>query len=215
MSNKYTTTKKRYTYARGLQLYLTEKLDIERMRKVKEQEGARISVTDTRRIRNNDVKKVNVLDNHVFKSMANLLYFFEFLFKHKELKGVFDKDIEELFGLKGTHIKPNQWEIGQSLVFLRFLQLVLYYGITDRDTKIKSKTLVSSGEFDSPNNIRLQLAKITAKEVLRLIFTLSKQKNHNLANIITQDMERILVWVEYCTSDIRLNLDPPHRRISF
>lgn len=55
-------------------------------------------------IRNNDEKKVRWLDN-LFTSMANLIYFFEFINDHPEVIGKFGEDIEDLFGLNITDPK--------------------------------------------------------------------------------------------------------------
>lgn len=55
-------------------------------------------------IRNNDEKKVRWLDN-LFTSMANLIYFFEFINDHPEVIDKFGEDIEDLFGLNITDPK--------------------------------------------------------------------------------------------------------------
>ena len=53
------------------------------------------------RIRNNREAKVRAIDN-LFESMANLIYFFEFVNIHPELMDRFDDDIQDLLGLKGA-----------------------------------------------------------------------------------------------------------------
>ncbi len=55
-------------------------------------------------IRNNDEKKVRWLDN-LFTSMANLIYFFEFINDHPGVIDKFGEDIEDLFGLNITDPK--------------------------------------------------------------------------------------------------------------
>lgn len=48
--------------------YLRETLRLERMKQKKLDPASSV-------VRNNDEKKVRTLDNHIFKSMANLIYF--------------------------------------------------------------------------------------------------------------------------------------------
>src|ERR1044072_1413522 len=90
-----------FIFSKLLEGYLQEKLLIEKEIKIKKNSGGRITETDERRIRNNDDKKVRILNNHIFRAMANLIYFFEFLNKHQELDGLFDTDVEDLFGFRG------------------------------------------------------------------------------------------------------------------
>jgi hypothetical protein len=59
--------------------------------------------------------------------LANLIYFFEFLNSHEELKTVFDNDIEALFGFRGSHVKRHRAGDGKYLVFLRFLDAIFSY----------------------------------------------------------------------------------------
>jgi hypothetical protein len=77
--------------------YMKETLRVARIRD-KKLDGGKVTVTDDREIRNNDDKKVRVLNIHVFRSMANLIYFFEFLNKNPELIDKFVDDIEDLLG---------------------------------------------------------------------------------------------------------------------
>jgi hypothetical protein len=71
-------------------------------------------------IRNNDEKKVRWLDN-LFTTMANVIYFFEFINTHPELMDRFGDDIEDLLGLKPI-LDP------QHAPFPRFLRAVIGEG---------------------------------------------------------------------------------------
>ena len=54
---------------------------------------------DPKKVRNNDEKKVRIIDN-LFESMANLTYFFEFVNKNPVLIDKFVDDIDDLIGLR-------------------------------------------------------------------------------------------------------------------
>ena len=74
-------------------------------------------------VRNNDEKKVRTLDIHIFRSVANLIYFFEFLNLHPDLINKFGEDIEDLLGFKsGGSRNPK----GEGLV--RFITALLAEG---------------------------------------------------------------------------------------
>ena len=76
--------------------YLEETLDIEEHKsKPKKQKQKGLA----RKIRSNDEKKVRTMD-YLFRSMADLIYFFEFINKNPALIKKFDNDLEELLGLK-------------------------------------------------------------------------------------------------------------------
>ena len=74
--------------------YLHKTLELERMKQKK------LDLSSAT-VRSNDEMKVRMLDNQVFRSMANLMYFFEFLNLHPELIDKFGDDVVDLLGLKG------------------------------------------------------------------------------------------------------------------
>lgn len=110
--------------------YFEETLDLEKHRKSgkKTDQGSSIGSTDEKmrkiglRIRNNNDAKSRAIDN-LFESMANLIYFFEFIDKHPEFIERFDDDIEDLFGLKAntTDIKKSP--------FSRLIRSILGRGV--------------------------------------------------------------------------------------
>jgi hypothetical protein len=70
-------------------------------------DGGKITVTDKRQIRKNDYRKVYVMDN-LCRSMADLIYFFEFLNKNPEL---IDKVVDEIEDLLGLHLGPEEYRV--------------------------------------------------------------------------------------------------------
>src|SRR6476659_10407897 len=115
---------KSYSCTYILKDYFEEKLKLQKYKKSVAETDQKLSKIDIRQIKANDKKKVKVLDNHIFRSMANLVYFLEFLNNHKELEGVFERDVQELFGFKGPHMKSkgSDWRY---LVLERLLEHIL------------------------------------------------------------------------------------------
>ncbi len=203
-----------FKFSKLLDEYLKEKLSIEKEIKSKPAEGARLSKSDLRRIRNNDDKKVRTLNNHIFRSMANLIHFFEFINKHSSVfgkydektklyKGLFDDDIEELFGFKGPYAERYPINDAGYLVFVRLMNTILQY----------------------PNrNIKFQLARTMAHCVTQAITAIAWEKNRDpdtsairspIGQIMSDDLLRTRIWAEHFTSEIRVNKKEPRRMIGF
>ena len=187
-----------YLFSEYLDRYLQEKLKVE---KLKQESGDKISKLDMPRIKANDKNKVKILNNHIFRSMANLVYFFEFINKHPELEGVFDDDVEDLFGLRGSHVKRHKIEDGKYLVFLRFLDAVLGYdandviveerdGKTYTDRRVKKSAIRKS--FDSSRNIRLQLISAITNATLQCIQNIAGEKEGNTPSLAHQKIYKII-----------------------
>ena len=161
-----------YSFALVLQDYLEEKLKIERLKIKTIQAGNHLSEIDKRAIEANDRRKVARLNNDIFCSMANLIYFFEFINEHPELEGVFDEDIEDLFGFRGSHVERKKVDDPKYLTFFRLMSSMLNYDGDDIIVKkegdkvlttrrIKKTDVIKKGkqQFDKSRNIRLQLAR--------------------------------------------------------
>jgi hypothetical protein len=86
--------------------HLTKRLQIEKKHRELTLAGEKLSVEDKRRRNDLIHRKVDVLNKHVFESMANIVYFLECCMDPQAQK-IFDEDIEELLlGIpdKGTLI---------------------------------------------------------------------------------------------------------------
>ena len=77
--NKKRGAQKGYSFSIILEKYLESKLKIEKMKVKTANAGNQLSKIDKRVIKANNKKKVKVLNNHIFRSMANLIYFFGIL----------------------------------------------------------------------------------------------------------------------------------------
>jgi len=118
MSNKLIRPSKR------LEKYLAETLRIEELKSQSLTEKQKAGLKLDRRIRNNDEKKVRMLD-YLFRSMADLIYFFETVNHKPELIDKFGDDIEDLLGL--NPIKPR------CAAFERFIEAVIFGGMLADD----------------------------------------------------------------------------------
>ena len=72
----------------------------------------KVNVTDNKTIRYNDEKKVRILDNQIFESMANLIHFFEYVNFHS-IKNV--GDVKPMLNDKGEQVKNEKGEVQYEL----------------------------------------------------------------------------------------------------
>lgn len=136
------------------------------------------------RIRNNREAKVRAIDN-LFESMANLIYFFEFVNIHPELMDRFDDDIQDLLGLKGAGPRNPK---GEGLI--RLLHAVLSEGSMDEDIKF---------------NYRRRMVKVIqflANQKAKSIVMTSKKDpltyaDPQFSKMIFSDLDRAQVWMNY------------------
>ena len=96
----------------NLTKYLDQTLRLERMKQKRLDLPSKL-------VRNNDEKKVRTLDNHIFRSVANLIYFFEFLNLYPDLINKFGEDIEDLLGFKSGGGSRNPKGEGLVTIYYR------------------------------------------------------------------------------------------------
>lgn len=168
-----------------LKEYLDETLELEELKKLNKIDGTAIGNHNKLKIRNNDERKVRSLDNHIFESMANLIYFFEFVNLHPELINKFGEDIEDLLGLKGGGPKNPKGE-----GFPRFIDTILASG--------------SIGYDDMRFNYRRRLLKVMQFLINQkagfIVKTSKDPRGYDDArfhDMIFQDLQRATVWTSY------------------
>lgn len=105
---------KYYNPEQGLTDLLWKRLQFERMALEKTRAGETLSVDEVKERRRLATEKVRVLDI-IFQSMANLLFFFEWVAGHKELQELFDDDIIDLLGLKLERQESGQFDYGKTI----------------------------------------------------------------------------------------------------
>jgi hypothetical protein len=169
----------------SLKDYLNETLEVEGVKNVRKIDGSRSGEGEKKRIRNNREAKVRAIDN-LFESMANLIYFFEFLNLHPELIDKFGEDIEDLLGLKGAGPKNPKGE-----GFPRFIDTILANGSIGSDD-------------DRRFNYRRRLLKIMQFLINQkagfIVKTSKDPQGYNdtrFQDMIFQDLQRAAVWTSY------------------
>jgi hypothetical protein len=79
--------------------WITERLDLERKRTEFEstkKAGEKLSKKLYKEIKASGARKTEILDDIIFQSMANLIYFFQAIYESPQLNELFEKDVIEL-----------------------------------------------------------------------------------------------------------------------
>lgn len=127
-----------------------------------------------------DRRKVDILNKHIFPSMANVTYFLEFINEHPILRKSFENDLKELLGVDQG--PGDRSPIARdTFVFRRFINAAIARG---------------SG-FDS-SNFRTLLLEAMQYDIIQEIVSLSiAVHGHEMTNIvIVPDMATVLAWVK-------------------
>lgn len=135
--------------------------------------------------RNLDRRKVDVLDNYIFRSMANLIVFFDNLAQYPELRNIYEEDIKELLGFIGQNSKKYEDNI-----VTRLLQSILTWD-TNRE----------------PINFRLELMSSIQNVIYHKILNLTLM-DENLGESVTNtivnpDVGRALIWCRMFSAKYR------------
>jgi hypothetical protein len=135
--------------------------------------------------RNLDRRKVDVLNNHIFRSMANLIIFFDNLSEHPELRDVYEEDVKELLGFIGQNAKKYE-----DNTVTRLLQSILTW-----DT------------IREPINFRLELMSSIQNVLYHKITYLTlmdKSLGDSVTNtIVSPDVGRALIWCRMFSAKYR------------
>src|SRR5438552_1359582 len=123
--------------------YMRQKLHFERDKEKSKLRGKELAEDDT--YSNLKKRKFDVIDR-VFRSMANLIFFFKCIAEHPELEKVFEDDVMDLLGVKRNN--PEKHDLG--FVFYDLLDYILIGRKEGRYTK----------ETDDRLNFRLILNHI-------------------------------------------------------
>ena len=186
--NNNKTDKKCYAPKDTVVNYLENRLVIlKEERKIQEKRFAGIELTEKEneelRVKRNRMKqrKLTVLEDHIFPSMANLVVFFEYLSKHQELRELFEDDVKELLGFKGQDAKY------EDNIITRLLQSIIKWDSNN-----------------DPNNFRLELISSIQNVLFNKIIFLSLMDNKlgdSMTNgIIGPDVGRAVLWARNFSS---------------
>ena len=160
---------------------------LEEERKIEEKKHAGVELTEKEKeelkAKRNRMKqrKLTVLDNHIFPSMANLVVFFEYVAQNQELREIFEDDVKELLVFKGQDAKY------EDNIITRLLQSILKWDSNN-----------------DPNNFRLELISSIQNVLFKKIISLSLMDNKlgdSMTNgIVGPDVGRALLWARNFSS---------------
>lgn len=128
-------------------------------------------------------KKNNVLNRHVFQSMANLTFLLEQMQKEPYIRERFEDDIKALFFAESTVIENKE------PIFLRFLK----------------SCVCESPDGALPEDFRLILCHYLQWAASDMITHTSKFINryrpHALESVLFEDIKRSLAWISFLSPD--------------
>ena len=211
-----------YSFPSKMWIYLTKELQYRREEKnanniiqegrIEEYEKLQNEIQNN--YKNLNVERLRFLDQYIFRSMANLIVFFEHLAKYPELRDVFETDIKELFGYiteldKKTYTKEQEnsdgkiekvpyftiycQENGYNNIIRRFMRALLHWDIEN-----------------DPNNFRLGLIRDIQYVIFQHMSTIaSREFGGDIGgadHIINDDIGRAVSWTtlfssRYCKSE--------------
>jgi len=184
---------KRIQPSTSLTDYLDETLRLERMRNKKLD-----NIVDNKDVRNNDEKKVRMLDK-LFTSMADLIYFFEFLGNHPELVDKFGEDIEDLLGLKVTEDSKHR-------AFERFIGATI-------SSESSGGQIMSEGKFNFQRRLIAIMQSIIHISVFG--YFLISQEAANFKGMAHDDLTRAEVWTKFIDRPTPYENKKPNRLLGF
>lgn len=131
-------------------------------------------------------KKIKILDEIIFPSMANLTYFFNRIVNSEYLGDNFESDIKDLLGVRRLH--PNS----ENYAFM-FAELVA--------------SMITIGPNSIMPNFRLKLLHILQHLIFRKIMNQVKFETENAKGAVLIDIERSKVWTEMIASRVKEEYD--------
>jgi hypothetical protein len=169
--------------------YLNETLELYKFRKLgkKTYDGSSIGSKKLAeinlRIRNNREAKVRAMDN-LFESMANLIYFFEFLNNHPELIHKFRDNVEDMMG---ETTKSQLHLDSKKAPFARLIRELIGLEYTDAGFSYRTRLL---------HMLQLLVNK-KADEIMMKIDKLPTINAYEMRGMMSSDMKRAKVWMGY------------------
>ena len=163
------------------------------------------SVVDRNHKRYLDKEKVKLLNEYIFPSMANVVFFFRSISKYPQLKEIFENDVKDLLGVRRENLQDDNY----GYIFEALIQSVILPGEGFLSAeKIRGK------------DFRLRLSQILM-ETVRAKMELSGidvLKSTNAQRIVAEDCIRVWAWVRMLAADVEsdpADNKPAHRTIRF
>jgi hypothetical protein len=154
-------------------------------------------------------KKVHYLNNVIFPSMANVVYFLEMVSKNPELQEEFDDDVLDLLGLRITEESQNKG--GNNPVIARLTKAMIDW--TERPSNDEHKRNTSL----RTSNFRLAVMAIMLQMILYKAVKFSTvEMGGEFSNIIIKnDFGRAWLWARLFSKNIEREVSDPHRPTNF
>jgi hypothetical protein len=168
--------------------YMREKLQIEKKKREDNISGNKISLEEKIRYESLRTEKKRILENIIFPSMANLIFFFESVDEDKILEETFKDEIEDLLGIRRTDPSLNNYGI----FFWRLVSAII--SIDSRHDK-----------QDFRLKLTHQLHEIICKKVNVMIGIFLK--NEDAKEKVRQDMTGAMAWTEMIAADVKDHYD--------
>lgn len=158
-------------------------------------------VDDKKHKRYLDKEKVKLLNEHIFPSMANVIFFFRCTSRYTLLREIFEDDIKDLLGVRGKSSKDSDY----GLIFSDLVRSILLPGlgflrheeICDKDFRLRLNQILQE--------------TVSAKVDLSLneVF-----KNPAAQRVVAEDFNRAWAWVRTLAESVATEDNkPPHRTI--
>jgi hypothetical protein len=147
-------------------------------------------------------RKTDVLDR-IFKSMANLIFFFQCISNYSELSDVFDDDIKDLLGIRRKD--PQRQVLG--FVFLDLLRSIL---------KVEKEPTKQQSEKDFRLHLSHLLQIVISDKVSSSI--VDTFTNGHARVIVKDDFTRAWAWTRMIADKVDLDMEEdlsPHRTFDF
>jgi hypothetical protein len=176
--------------------FLNKKLQYEKKGKEIVMGGKRdLSQEEAKEGRNLDRRKVHVLNNIIFPSMANLTVFLEYIAKNEELQTVFEDDLKELFFGKDTEKSYAM------IVFQRFIQSAITWNWKKKE---------------NANDFRLALISCLEHILFQYLNGIGAYLLDSTVNyVVSQDLSRVLAWAKLLARNVDIDDEDASRPVLF
>jgi hypothetical protein len=144
-----------------------------------------------------DTKKVHVLDNYVFQSMAYLTYFFKYVSTYKALNKIFENDIKDLLGIRVKDPESDDY----AFIFSDLLRSILSMEFYDKGFRLALIHI---------------LQEIINEKVIE--YLTHRHENETLLKVVLNDFDRVSAWTAMlaeAAAQTEEDKVQPHRTIDF
>lgn len=177
MNNSGRNQKIYYKPSSAVSDQLLKILQFEQLKQKKKDLNEKLSPSEEKTRNKINRNKSYMLNEILFKSFANLLYFFEFVAKHRLAQDLFENDIRAMFGMEeisNKYFEPTRVSLISELIHSALLHR----------------------NFE-PTNFRMVLLDSMQYTISQQIFRISSEELNDEVStrIVSQDMGRALAWV--------------------